>query len=47
MKNTNYKVNSFRLEEEVIKELKNRQKNFKSWNLMFRDLLFKKQKKLF
>ena len=34
-----YKVLSIRLSDEVIEELKKRRKNFKSWNLFFKELL--------
>lgn len=40
-KDIKYKVLSMRLSDEVIKELKNRRQNFKSWNLLFKELLKK------
>ncbi len=44
MRDINYKVMSVRLSDEVIKELQNRRQKFKSWNLMYRNLLgFKKE----
>lgn len=51
MRDLKYQVLSMRLSDEVIEELQKRRKNFKSWNLLVRDLLnmtnFKlKQKKL-
>lgn len=39
MRNEHYKVMSLRLSDEVIKELKLRRSQFKSWNLMFEQLL--------
>ncbi len=34
-----YAVFSLRLSDEVIEELKKRRQNYKSWNLLFKDLL--------
>jgi len=47
MKNKEYKVISFRLDPEVTEELEKNREKFRSWNLLFRDLLFEnKQSKL-
>ena len=35
-----YDVFSARLENKIIEELKNRRRTFKSWNLLFRKLLY-------
>ncbi len=34
-----YDVFSIRLSDEIIQELKKRRQNYKSWNLLFKDLL--------
>lgn len=39
MRNLKYRVMSLRLSDEVIEELNNRRKNFKSWNLLLKQLL--------
>jgi len=39
MRDLKYNIWSVRLSEEVIKELKIRRQNFKSWNLLFKYLL--------
>ena len=52
MRDLKYKAMSFRLSEEVEQELTKRREKFKSWNLLFKELLaiktqFKlKQKKI-
>lgn len=38
-KNIKYKVLSIRLSDDIIKELKQRRKQFKSWNLFIKSLL--------
>lgn len=40
-----YKVFSARLSDEIKQELENRRKDFKSWNLLFRELLKMEVKK--
>jgi hypothetical protein len=39
MLDKHYGVFSARLEDKIIDELKNRRQTFKSWNLLFRNLL--------
>lgn len=40
-KDIKYEVFSMRLSEEVIEELKKRRQEFKSWNLLLKQLLIK------
>lgn len=39
-----YDVFSVRLSEDIVNELKKRRQNFKSWNLLFKELLYGKKR---
>jgi len=39
MRDKHYQVFSARLENKIVEELKNRRQNFKSWNLLFKQLV--------
>lgn len=39
MRDLKYKLRSFRLSDEVLEDLDKRRRNYKSWNLLFKELL--------
>lgn len=40
MRDKHYEIFCARLDEKNLQELKRRRENFKSWNLLFKDLLY-------